>query len=160
MLEGAKAYVLPGSAAVLLALFFAWRCSIDDDAATPSTHAEKKAPPASPREQIEAAVAAEGSAAPPLPDAYRESVRSALDPIVARCREARPSESAPPLAIRIEVAAAENVGGIVRTIEVTGAKGSSPSRSLATCIERGGRSLALPDAAATGIGTYDLEVAP
>ena len=159
MIEGWKAYVLPGSAAVLLAVFFAWRCSVDDGA-TPSTDAERKAAPASPREQIEAAVAAEGSAAPPLPDGYRESVRSALDPIVARCREQRNSQASLPLAIRIEVAAAENVGGIVRTIEVSGAKGSSPSRSLATCIEQGGRALALPDAAATGIGTYDLEVAP
>ncbi len=159
MLEGWKAYVLPASAAVLLAVFFAWRCSVAERPDAPTAAGDPE-PAASPRERIDAAVSAEGSAAPPLPDAYRDSVREALDPIVARCRADRPADAALPLSIRIEVAAAEGIGAIVRSTDVEGSRGSAPSKGLATCIAEGARSLALPDPAATGVGTYDLELPP
>jgi hypothetical protein len=159
MVEGWKNYLLPAVAAVLLLGFFAYRCSMtaEETAAPPAPAAE--APPESRREQIQAAVGEAGAAAPPLPDAYRERVAQALQPVVARCRQPRPDDAGIALSIHAEVAAADGIGGIVRSIEIRGV-GKQTSKGLTVCIEEGARALELPDAAATGTTAYDLDMPP
>jgi hypothetical protein len=162
MLEGWKAYALPAVAAVLLLAFFAYRCSMstEDTPAATGPAAETKAPPAKTlREQIEDAVADAGASAPPLPDGYRDAVAEALQPLVARCRTPRPDDAAIALALHVEVAAAEGNGGVVREIEIRGV-GKEPSEGFVACIEEGARALALSDAAATGVGIYELDAPP
>jgi hypothetical protein len=151
MLEGWKAYALPLVAAVLVLAFFAYRCSASPEAEAPApAKTSEPTKPTSDRDRIEAAIADAGPSAPPLPDRYRDAVADALHPIVDRCRG--PDERSVAIALHVEVAAAQDVGGIVRAIE---ARHASPS--LTACIEANTRTLALPDAAATGIGRYDIE---
>lgn len=152
MLEGWKAYALPLVAAVLVLAFFAYRCSVK--APEPETPAavdlSEPAKPTSTRDRIEAAITDAGPSAPPLPDRYRDAVADALRPIVDRCR--KPDERSIAIALHVEVAAAQDLGGIVRAIE---ARHASPA--LTACIEENTRTLALPDAAATGIGRYEID---
>jgi hypothetical protein len=152
MLEGWKAYALPLVAAALLLAFFGYRCSVEapEPEAPATANPSARPEPTSNRDRIEAAIADAGPSAPPLPDRYRDTVADALRPIVARCR--RPDERAHALALHVEVAAAQDLGGIVRAIEARHA-----SAALIDCIEQNTRTLTLPDAAATGIGRYDIE---
>ena len=150
MLEGWKAYALPLAAGVLLLAFFGYRCSMQTEPHEPAAPAKASEPaaPISNRDRIEAAIADAGPSAPPLPDRYRDAVTQALRPVIERCLE--PDEDAP--ALHVEVAAAQDLGGIVRTLEAPHA-----TPAFIACIEDNTRALALPDASATGVGRYDIE---
>lgn len=158
-MEGKKAYILPAVAALVLLvlLFLRGQADTPAPAAAPSpAEAEPEAPAKSVKAQIREAVTAAGE--PVLDDAAKDTLRTALRPVVLRCQAARPQAAAPTVTVDLEVISAKGIGTRVERAEVREA-GTLPG-DLTGCVREGMLSAKPEHLGATGRLSTTLEFAP
>ena len=130
--EGNKAFILPAVAALVLLGLLLLRAQATPDpepteAAAPPVATETKGVKA----QIREAITAAGD--PTLDASTGDAVRSALQPVVDRCRGGRPEHANIPLKVAVEVIAAQSIGLRVERAEL---QGESPP-DLVGCVREG-----------------------
>ena len=132
--EGNKAFILPAvAAAVLLGLLWLRAQATPDPEPTEPATGPMAAQSAvkGVKAQIRAAITAAGD--PVLEAATGEAVRSALQPVVDRCRRARPGQAKAPLKVSVEVIAAQGIGLRIERAEI---RGELPA-DLVGCVREG-----------------------
>lgn len=119
--EGNKAFILPAVAALVLLALFVLRQQAVPDSAPPESSSPQVAsetPPKGVKAQIRDALTAAGD--PVLDPSSRDAVSSALQPVVDRCRSARPESATAVVKVSVEVIAAQGVGVRVERAEIQG----------------------------------------
>lgn len=132
--EGNKAFILPGVAALVLLGLLVLRGQATVDPVAPESGSLPAAPgvPAKGvKAQIREAIATAGD---PLLDASASDALSlALQAVIDRCRRARPHSASLPIEVSVEVIAAQSIGVRVERAEVVG---ELPA-SLVGCVREG-----------------------
>ncbi len=120
--EGTRAFILPAVAAlVLLGLFFlrAQATPEPEPGEPAASPVGSQTAPKGVKAQIREAITAAGD--PVLEASARDVIVSALQPVVDRCRTARPEHAGAPLEVSVEVIAAQGLGLRVERAEIAGA---------------------------------------
>lgn len=129
--EGNKAFILPAVAALVLLglLLLRAQATPDPEPAVPPVRTEPAAKGV--KAQIREAITAAGD--PILDASASDAVRAALQPVVDRCRRARPEAGQTPIKVSVEVIAAVSLGLRVERAEI---RGSLPA-DLVGCVREG-----------------------
>ena len=154
--EGNKAFILPAVAALVLLALFVLRGQATPDPVPPgssSSPAVTEAASKGVKERIRDAIAAAGD--PVLGASAAGAVTSALQPVLDRCRSARPDSAATPVHVSVEVIAAQSIGVRVERAEI---KGEVPA-DLVGCVREGMLGSKPEDIGETGRFTGTLEYA-
>lgn len=132
--EGKKAFILPAVAALVLLGLLVLRAQATDDPA-PSQPSPPSAPAETPskgvKAQIREALTAAGD--PVLQAAAGEAISAALQPVVDRCRSARPEAAGQAIRVSVEVISAQDIGLRVERAEI---RGDLPA-DLVGCVREG-----------------------
>ncbi|MBV1860814.1 MAG: hypothetical protein KUG77_20535 [Nannocystaceae bacterium] len=120
-MEGNKAFILPAVAALVFLGLLVLRSQ-----ATPDSEPAESSPPPPGTEaipkgvkaQIREAVTAAGD--PVLEASTSDRVRAALEPVVDRCRSARPDSATLPIKVAVEIITAKTIGLRVERAEIQG----------------------------------------
>ncbi len=132
--EGNKAFILPAVAALVLLglLLLRAQATPDPEPAEPAAPAVgTQTAPQGVKAQIRDAITTAGD--PVLEASVSDAVRAALQPVVDRCRSARPGSAQTPLKIAVEVIAAQGIGLRVERAEVA----ADVPADLVGCVREG-----------------------
>lgn len=154
-MEGKKAYILPGVAALVLLVLFVLKSQTDDDppaepARAPGSTQAPSPPKATTKATIREALATAGQ--PTLSEDAMGRLQTAATAVVKRCRASRPNTDAV-VGLQIEVISAKNVGARFERVDVD----DDVPADLAGCV-REGLLGSKPTADATGQGSMHWEL--
>ena len=152
-MEGKKAYILPGVAALVLLVLLLLRtqAGAPEPAAQPEATPVPAASAPSTKARIRQAIADAGD--PTLDTTAQAGLTSALAPVIERCRSSRGATD--PVSITVEAIAAEGIGARVERATV---KGSLPA-DLTGCVREGVLGSKVDDLGQTGRLSATLEYA-
>ncbi|MEM6293176.1 MAG: hypothetical protein AAGA54_18015 [Myxococcota bacterium] len=151
-MEGKKAYILPGVAALVLLVLLLLRGQAGDTEAPapePEAAPAATAPAPSTKARIREAIAAAGDAT--LDATAQDALRAALAPVIDRCRSSRSATD--PIQVTVEAIAAQGIGARVERATV---KGSLPA-DLTGCVREGILGSKVEDIGQTGRLSATLE---